>query len=76
MCLIGGVTLQYGLSVGKQKFPLITLSHSCMQVTKGTLNRVNQPLFSLTPTQEPRNEAHFVLESGYTRLRKVPSTIT
>ena len=52
--------MQYGLSAGKQKLPIILVQWNSMQVTKGTWRMHEQCVpssLSPSPAQEPGNEA-------------------
>ena len=52
--------MQYGLSAGKQKLPIILVQWNSMQVTKGTWRMHKQCVpssLSPSPAQEPGNEA-------------------
>ena len=57
--------MQYGLSAGKQKLPIILVQWNSMQVTKGTWRMHEQCVpssLSPSPAQEPGNEASLQLK--------------
>ena len=58
MCHIGSITLQCGVSSGKQKLTVILVSQSSMQVTMGTWCMHKQCVPGSLFHREPVNEAN------------------
>ena len=67
MCPTGSITVQCGLSGGKQ---ILTILRSSMQVTKGTWRMREQSVpgsFSSSPAQEPGNKGRYNSEGKFTK---------